>query len=246
MERFSTAAHGALRCEVCHTEFLSKDYVHPNVKDPAALKKDPVRTYDYKRCSSCHVSSYNRYITGEHAKALAKQQLQTKESENTVPPERSAPTCGDCHASHYVQAKQSRIALGQQMIGVCGKCHASQVATYLNNIHGRLGVFLDKKASAYCTDCHGAHACESLKDREKALIACKRCHLNATVNFAAIVIHAGLDDASKKDSEKQGQIRLMLITKRIGQVLIGIVIVFFAVQTFVWILRELHNKLRGR
>ncbi|MCL5124258.1 MAG: cytochrome c family protein [Deltaproteobacteria bacterium] len=246
MNRFSKSAHGSLKCDRCHGEMTLKGNVHPNRKDPTAIRKDSVRTYDYKRCATCHPESYKRYLMGEHAKVLAKQEEGRLAGGKPAPPERLAPTCGDCHSSHYAQAKLSRITMGEQMILTCGKCHVSQKMSYLKNLHGQLGVFLEKKASAYCTDCHGAHTCESLKAKEKALTACRRCHRNASTRFADIVIHTGSEDISKKDPKKQVHMALILTIKRIGQIVTVLVLAFFALQTFVWILRELHNRLRGR
>lgn len=245
MSRFLKSAHGSLTCERCHIELTAQGKVHPNREDPTAMKKVVVRSYDYQRCASCHPEAYKRFIEGEHAKELAKQKQAQSEGQEQ-PPAKLAPTCGDCHSSHYVQSKRSRVELGTQMIETCGKCHKAQEASYLKDIHGRMGVFLEKKASAYCTDCHGAHTCESLKDKNKALEACRRCHKDATVQFAGIVIHTGKEDISKKNPEKQASMAFVGTIKPIAQTMTIILLVFFALQTFVWILRELHRKLRGR
>ena len=246
MNRFSSSAHGSLKCERCHEDLIDKNKVHPNRKDPMAMNKAIVRSYDYKRCATCHPESYKRYLMGEHAKALIKQNQDQELGNKVDSPERLAPTCGDCHSSHYAQAKLSRIAIGEQMTETCGKCHPSQKMSYLNNLHGKLGVFLEKKASAYCTDCHGAHACESLKDKEKALTACRRCHREAPPGFAGILIHTGSEDLSKKDPKKQEHVALIGTIKLIGQIGTILILAFFALQTLVWILREIHNRLRGR
>lgn len=246
MNRFLKSAHGSLTCERCHAEITAKGKVHPNREDQTAMKKDSVRSYDYKRCAACHPEAYRRFLQGEHAKALAKEKEIQQSGLKEATPERLAPTCGDCHSSHYAQSKLSRVEIGSQMTETCGKCHKAQEVSYLKDIHGRMGVFLEKKASAYCTDCHGAHTCESLKDKQKAFEACQRCHRNATIQFANIVIHAGPEDISKKDPEKQANMVLIGTIKRISQIGTIIILAFFALQTFVWILRELHNKLRGR
>lgn len=246
MNRFSKSAHGSLKCERCHEEMIEQGKVHPNRKDPMAMKKVSLSSYDYKRCAACHPESYKRYLVGEHAKTLIKQKQGSLLDNKDASPERLAPTCGDCHSSHYVQSKLSRTAIGAQMVETCGKCHAPQKVSYLKNVHGQMGVFLKKKASAYCTDCHGAHTCESLKDKRKTLDTCRRCHRNASIRFAGIIIHTGTEDVSKKDSKKQSEMSLILTVKRITQIATIIILVFFVLQTFVWILRELHNKLRGR
>lgn len=246
MSRFLKSAHGSLTCDRCHAEMGVKGKVHPNREDPTAMKKNIVRAYDYKRCASCHPEAYQRFLQGEHAKALEKEKQASQSDGKEASPEKLAPTCGDCHSSHYVQAKRSRVELGTQMVETCGKCHKAQEASYLKDIHGRMGVFLETKASAYCTDCHGAHTCESLKDKRKALDACLRCHKDATLQFAGIVIHGGKEDIARKDPEKQANAALVGTIKPILQAGTIILLAFFALQTFVWILRELHRKLRGR
>jgi hypothetical protein len=245
MNRFLKSAHGSLTCERCHVELTAQGKVHPNREDPTASKKNVVQTYDYKRCASCHPEAYKRFQQGEHAKAMEKQK-QAAQSEGKEPtPEKLAPTCGDCHTSHYVQSKRSKVELGTQMIQTCGKCHKAQVASHLQDIHGRLGVFLEKGASASCTDCHGAHLCESLKDQQKAITACRRCHRDAPIGFAGVIIHTGSEDISKKDPKKQAGMELVGAVKRISHIATIVILAFFALLTFVWILRGLHNKLRG-
>jgi hypothetical protein len=246
MNTFSKSAHGSLTCERCHPEMKEPGKVHPNREDPSAMKKNVVQSYDYKRCASCHPEAHKRFLLGEHAKALTKERQNREAGLKEPNPERLAPTCGDCHSSHYAQSKRSRVQIGTQMTETCGKCHKAQEASYLKDIHGRMAVFLGKQASAYCTDCHGAHRCESLKDKQKALEACRRCHRDATIQFAGIVIHAGPEDISKKDPEKQANVALVGTVKRIAQIGTIIILAFFSLQTFVWILRELHKKLRGR
>jgi predicted CXXCH cytochrome family protein len=246
MNRFSRSAHKSLKCERCHGEMTSQPNVHPNRKDLNAMKRESVRSYDYKRCEACHPEAYRRYLMGEHAKVLVKQEQDKLSGSKEAPRDRLAPTCGDCHSSHYAQSKLSRVEIGAQQIEICGKCHKAQVVSHLKDIHGRMGVFLEKKASAYCTDCHGAHACESLKDGQKALTACRRCHRDATIGFAGVIIHTGPEDISKKDPKKQADMEVIGAVKRISHVGTIVVLAFFALLTFVWILRGLHNRLRGR
>jgi hypothetical protein len=51
------------------------------------------------------------------------------------------------------------------MTEMCGVCHPVQKRSYLENYHGKTAVHLKYEASAYCTDCHRAHTCLSLKKR---------------------------------------------------------------------------------
>jgi hypothetical protein len=245
MNRFSKSAHGSLKCEHCHGELTSQATVHPNRKDSEAMKKESVASYDYKRCQACHPEAYQRYLMGEHAKVLVKQEQDKLSGSKEASLERLAPRCGDCHSSHYAPSKLSRIEIGARQVETCGKCHKAQAMSYLKDTHGRMSVFLEKKTSACCTDCHGAHACESLKDDQKALTACRRCHRDATIGFAGVIIHTGSEDISKKNQKKQADMEVIGAVKLISHIGTIIILAFFALLTFVWILRGLHNNLRG-
>src|SRR4030042_1131310 len=65
--------------------------------------------YDYKKCERCHPQEYQRYLKGAHAMALVQRK-------------KDAPTCGDCHVTHYVVSNQSRLDLGRWMTELCGLC----------------------------------------------------------------------------------------------------------------------------
>jgi hypothetical protein len=216
---------------------------HP-AKDSSSLEVGSIRTFDYSRCEACHREAYQRYLQGEHAKALNKDNQSVKGGTSEAE-ERTAPTCGHCHASHYMEPDLSRARIGAQMTEACGSCHAAQKASYLENYHGKTGVFLADEASAYCTDCHGAHNCDSLKDKEAALAACWRCHPDAQVNLATMVIHA--DDhklTSNGDPDKQSALGVMQTVRSIARIIVGLVLGFFFLLTLIWILRELQKKLR--
>ncbi len=244
MNRFSQSAHAALTCERCHGTMTEGNSPHPNRHDRAFLKADPMKTYDYGRCAACHKQAYDRYLRGEHAKALIKEREPRTAEQSQAVPARPAPTCGNCHSSHYVKSHLSRVEIGAQMTEACGSCHQAQQASYLADIHGRTGVYLGKPASAYCTDCHGAHNCVSLKNKEESLPVCQRCHKGVTAGFASVVIHAGQPAGTKQNPEKQRSTSIIQIVERIVKIAVILVVVFFVLHTFVWILREVHRKLR--
>ncbi len=244
MNRFAQSAHAALTCQRCHGTMMEGMRPHPDRQDSASLKADPMKTYDYGRCAACHQQAYDRYLRGEHAKAMIRQKEPKTVEEQQAALARPAPTCGDCHSSHYVKAHLSRVEIGVQMTETCGSCHPAQRASYLADIHGRTGVYLGKPAAAYCTDCHGAHNCVSLKNKEEALPVCQRCHKGATAGFTSVVIHAGQPVMTKQSAEKQRSTAIIQIVGRIVKIAVILVIAFFVLHTFVWILREVHRKLR--
>lgn len=245
MNRFASSAHATLQCEQCHADMQKGGRTHPDPSQPEYLKKDTTRSYDYRRCQKCHKLSYERFLVGEHAKALAKENNKSDAGNKVQPPDsKQAPTCGDCHSSHYVRSKLSRASIGQQNVDRCGKCHAEHAASYLDNIHGKLGVNLGNPDSAFCTDCHGAHTAISLKKPEDALVVCRRCHPRAESEFTNFVIHASLTgDVAGKSSKKSSLIWIKRV--RIAAIaIVGLSLIFFFAHSALWLLREVHEKLR--
>ncbi len=244
MSRLALSAHSSLNCESCHGTMKEQDRPHPDSQNTRFLKQEAFSKYDYKRCQTCHRLSYDRYLQGAHAKALKKESdagaIGKVLPENTI----KAPTCGDCHSSHYEKAHRSRLEIGRQETERCGSCHLAQKVTYLENYHGKAAVNLGKTTAAFCTDCHGAHNCLSLKDKQKALEACQRCHPKASLSFAGQVIHPNLPPDTKTDPEKAAKVTVIkLVTLFMGTMVI-IVVVFFYGHSFLWLLREIHEKLR--
>jgi len=244
LTRFSESAHRNFTCESCHGDMDDQGKRHPNPEDATHLKSNATRIYDYRRCRSCHRESYERYLRGAHAEALAKQERATAPGDLKSADGLKAPTCGDCHAAHYGKSHLSRAATGKQMTGVCGTCHPAQAATYLENYHGKAGVNLGDDASAYCTDCHGAHECVSLKDRKTALKACQRCHPKAGEQFSEFVIHLTREGIAGENKEKQKHVTIIKIVTLIMMIIVILVVGFFYGHSFLWLLREIHEKLR--
>jgi hypothetical protein len=243
LSRFARSGHAQQSCEICHGNMKEMDRPHPDSTDSRFLKKDAVRKYDYKRCQACHRLDYERYLQGAHAKALQKEQALAL-IEGRQEPKIKAPTCGDCHSAHYEKAHGSRLETGRQMTELCGSCHPAQKVTYLENYHGKAAVNLGKTTAAFCTDCHGAHNCLSLKDRKEALQACRRCHPQAEMNFAGLVIHPTLPSDIKVNPEKAAKVKVIkLVTMLMGALVLIVVVIFYG-HSFLWLLREIHEKLR--
>lgn len=236
MDRFSESAHGFLECEACHKEKEGPNAKHPDLEEAKALKRKATRIYDYSQCKSCHRNSYDRYLLGEHAKALKEEQ----KGDQKTP----APTCGECHSVHYERSHLYRVELGRKMTEICGLCHPAQRSTYLEDYHGKTAVNLGNENSAYCTDCHGAHRCISLKDKEAALRACRSCHPEAGEKFVEFVIHPTTKDLEKEDKEKKSYVALIKIVATVMAVLVVAIVGFFYSHSFIWLLREIHEKLR--
>jgi hypothetical protein len=228
MGKFLSSSHSRLSCSECHSNIEEKGKRHP---DPKLLGRASIFLYDYKKCERCHPQEYNRYLQGAHAKAL----LEKK---------KGAPTCGNCHVSHYVPIAPSRLELGIWMTEMCGVCHLVQKRTYLENYHGKAAASLGYGASAYCTDCHGAHTCLSLKKREIALEVCQKCHPNAQIRFTDFVIHASEEGVKKEDVEKLKKLKVIRWVEIGFGILVFAVLAFFYSHTVVWILRKVHEWLK--
>lgn len=246
MNRFVQSAHAALTCGECHGTMTEAGRQHPDEMRPDFLTRPANRAYDYSRCRKCHAIAYTRYQTGGHAKARQEEKTENQKAGESAGKKRTAPTCGDCHVSHYVRSGLSRIEVGRHMITVCGECHAAHTSSYLDNIHGRLGVDLGNTKAAFCTDCHGAHAVASLEKQQSALTVCRRCHRKAEEAFTGIVIHASLQSATAVETEKN---RSLLWIQRVRWMAVAVVtlsLTFFGVHSFLWLLREIHEQLRKR
>ena len=243
---FEKSAHGFQGCNGCHAK---QDQgiqpaaltPHPDPNSPQYLKQAARKNFDYHYCAKCHSTAVKRYNQGKHAEEMQKQA-----KEPPKPGEFAAPTCAHCHNPHTVIPHQGRIELGRVQVEVCGSCHQAQKETYLENYHGQTAVNLGYDKSALCSDCHGAHTVVSLKKPEAALKACRRCHPEATPSFAQMVIHPSppQDDAGEgAKAERVAVIRALTI---IMAVLALVTVLGFYGHSFLWMLRELHEKIRRR
>jgi len=241
MKAFSVSAHTGLACQECHGSMTEHGGPHPNPADPTLLKMDIKKAYDYGLCARCHKKAYERYQQGEHGKKRKAELTGV----DTAPPDRVAPACGHCHSAHYQKSHLSRVETGRNMVETCGACHGDQKKSYLENFHGKTAVNLGNDRAAYCTDCHGAHRCNSLNEDKKAtLAACLRCHPDAEQAFADIVIHNSTKDLDKKAGEKKAFISHIHMAGTLSFSFVAIVLVCFYSHSFLLMLRKIHHKLR--
>lgn len=247
MSQYAGAAHGTLKCEDCHGPMIGngigngigKEKSHPDPEAANFLKTQTKRNFDYQACKKCHKSAHRRFLIGEHAVAADKEKSLGKPSKTGY-----APNCGDCHSAHYAKSHISRTQTGKQMTNTCGACHPSQRASFLDNYHGKAAVNLGYDKAAFCTDCHGAHTTVSLKDKEAALNACRRCHSDATPEFANIIIHDSTTNPDLKNDTKKSGLKWVHVMAALSLTLVATVLVFFYMHTGLLMLRKLHEKLR--
>lgn len=235
VQRFNQSVHGGVDCLECHLDILPEDFPdeHPN---PDHLSMDSTELFDYEACAICHPQEHEYYLQGVHAELLAG----TRECESEYP----APTCGHCHDPHYRQGGLSRLQLIDAQVQICGQCHPAELATYLENYHGKTAVDLDYEDSASCADCHGSHTILALDTGEEALAACRKCHPDANENMADFLIHAELTVAPEPGAPRARESVLLFFVQLFFLVLTASVLAFFYGHTFLWLLRGLHERLR--
>ena len=243
MNQYTGAAHGSLTCEECHGLMIgngvSKTKSHPDPEAADFLKNQTKRNFDYKACQKCHKSAYARFLKGEHAKAAVKEKTTGEPSKTGF-----APNCGDCHSAHYSKSHLDRAKTGKVMTETCGSCHPDQKKSFLSNYHGKAAVNLGYDKAAFCTDCHGAHTAASLKDKEVALNACRRCHFDATPEFANIIIHDSTKNLDLKSDTKKSGLKWVHGLGALSLIFVVAVLAFFYLHTGLLMLRKLHEKLR--
>ena len=234
--RYQASAHGNIACADCHPQVKLDDpqAPHPN-RD--LLRTAAIALYDYQACAECHPQEYAAYAEGAHAEARQNPELVQSESE--------PPTCGHCHDVHYVVAGRSRVELMATTVESCGQCHLLQLASYQENYHGK-ATALHYGQSASCADCHNAHRVSALATPEEALSSCRRCHPEANINMAGFLIHAEETISAPPDDSRASQYALLFWIKLFFIVLVVGVLTVFYVHTLLWLLRDLHHKLKER
>lgn len=200
-------------CKQCHYAYHTKvlDSIHykeleagnlaaPTCTDCHGIhgqtdKADRLSVAD--RCARCHGKIARQFKASVHGQALGGKFGA------------DVPTCTDCHGAHQIRDPRLKDAHASAY-QTCGKCHAEEdkmkrhdlspqvVTTYLDDFHGRSNQMYAKGAGrpgkpiAGCSDCHGVHDIQSFRGnasatadvRGKVIVACRKCHEDAPVEFA--------------------------------------------------------------
>ena len=176
----------AATCKDCHESHgvLGAD-------DPAS----PIHYDNIPRtCGQCHVQEFTAYHASVHSVGVAQGAQES-------------PVCNTCHGEHAVldlgEEGQSTVVASE----TCESCHKSPalarrydlsqgaVASYEDSYHGRAARG-GLAGAAGCTSCHGVHRILAAADSASSihpshrLATCKRCHAQATPEFAASYGHA--------------------------------------------------------
>lgn len=193
LAKFENSTHSTFVCTSCHQGFT--DWPHSTKEEPAS--SDP-----YLACNSCHSYAYDDFVGSAHDTA-AKSGVE------------NAPTCADCHTSHYIKnvddvtATKPFYASAEES---CGACHKEAYESYSDYYHGD-AYKAEYVGAPACWDCHGSHANKYIDDpnsptsKENLATTCESCHQTAADSIAkeyAPAIHG-----SNKAYEQNGLARAL-------------------------------------
>jgi hypothetical protein len=170
-------------CSDCHTAH----YVQP--------PDDPV-SRSARMCQSCHLDAFDLYRHSIHGEPLL----------GKANPD--VPSCTGCHGAHAVRGPTFFPDYRIDIYNTCGNCHDNPAVadkygmnsdvyfTYVHDVHGSTAILIKPGArrppidTPVCVDCHGVHDIlppsdpASLMSDQNRLNTCRRCHPQATPNFA--------------------------------------------------------------
>lgn len=180
-------------CSDCHNPHAQVRLTHPDTGEllPNAHLLIP------QTCARCHSAIYDQYAESVHGQALT-------EFHNP-----DVPACIDCHGVHNIQSPTTN-AFRNTSTAMCANCHTDEermskydistavLSTYLADFHGTTVTLFQKEApdqetnKPVCFDCHGIHNIarsadpqHGLQMQTNVLVACQKCHPDATPNFPA-------------------------------------------------------------
>jgi 5-methylcytosine-specific restriction endonuclease McrA len=210
----------AASCSSCHGshKILSKT-------DPASRTN---RANVANTCGKCHGGPMKDYLAGIHG-----QRMSTGDA--------SAPVCTNCHTAHQI-ADPRTPAWQTKTTATCGGCHQEKLATYRDTFHAQVSA-LGYVETAHCWDCHGFHDIRPATDRKSTIAranleaTCGKCHSGVTKSFVSYQPHADRHN-------RQAYPALWASSVFMNMLLAG-VLGFFALHTFLWLMRSLAERRKG-
>lgn len=190
-----------------------------------------------KTCSKCHSDFYYQYMNGIHGKALVAGVIETA-------------ICTDCHGEHKILDSDNPESPIHPLnvSATCSKCHeddrinekyglpTQRLSSYNDSYHG-LANKAGAQNSASCISCHNAHDIlpsrnpKSSVHKDNLTRTCKRCHFDATDNFAQSYTHKiNVSGPTKSPVRKANDvitiIYIIFIALVIGSMLVHNLIIF--------------------
>ena len=175
------------------------DCHNAHTQAPVKMNADGKPTFEEKAtiakiCSKCHNGIYDQYIKSVHGAGVLDQNP-------------DVPACDDCHGIHTISdARSVQFRLNSPKL--CATCHTDKsimdkygistdvLSTYVADFHGTTVTLFEKQSpdqqtnKPVCFDCHGVHNISNVNDpkngldiKQNMLIACQKCHPDATINF---------------------------------------------------------------
>lgn len=203
VEGYKASAHRKTECIDCHDGYADKAHeATPPERDEALVKLEE-KLEKHSRapkamiaCVDCHEDAVPQWQKSVHGRWTTEE---PKEGKKLLPV-----TCLSCHGdSHAMKATpEDKLEARRRATAVCLGCHTDpkmkeagyHAGTYVDSLHGRL-VRLGNDRAPGCVDCHGAHEiarvdeAASTVSEGKKLETCRKCHEEATQNFADAFSH---------------------------------------------------------
>ncbi|MGN6369234.1 MAG: hypothetical protein ACTHN5_13315 [Phycisphaerae bacterium] len=191
-KRLASSVHARVACVSCHTD--ARTLPHAPHMPPASCD------------ASCHAKANSAFLHSAHATALAKGNP-------------NAPRCATCHGSHDILPKSNRNArtFPLNIVQTCASCHEqhvgktadgldgrTQVANYLESVHGQGLLKAGLPTAATCADCHSAHDVRPSKDPDSTVNrnhvpeTCGRCHVGIVETYAKSIHGTLLAEGNSK------------------------------------------------
>ena len=177
-------------CIDCHNAHTQEPVKKDAAGKPTFEEKATIATI----CSKCHNGIYDQYINSVHGAGVLDQNP-------------DVPACDDCHGIHTITDARS-VQFRLNSPALCSTCHTDSaimdkygistnvLSTYVSDFHGTTVTLFEKQSpdqetnKPVCYDCHGVHSISKVDDpkngleiKQNMLIACQKCHPDATINF---------------------------------------------------------------
>lgn len=134
-------------------------------------------------CGKCHAQKFLMESHGESAQPAISYQ-DSVHGRAVANGSMKAAVCTDCHGAHEIlPANDPHSPMSKVNVpATCGKCHTQIQQTFMASIHGQ-AITRGNMMSPVCTDCHGIHSIQSIKDPRSPVAeqnvskdVCARCH----------------------------------------------------------------------
>ena len=210
----------AATCVDCH----NAHDVQPAEEPDSSVNRNHVA----QTCGQCHIGVADTFSKSIHGRKL-------------LAGDPNAPVCTQCHTAHAI-SHSGTMQFERDIVSECGECHNKPLGptgrslydTYRLSYHGQVNS-LGSDRGARCSDCHGAHDVLPVDDPASRLYVtnradtCRRCHRDATENFAKFHPHADYRDGENFPVLHYVWLYFMVV--------ISCTLAFFGMHSLLWFIR---------